>query len=77
MKEYALLTQFTNGEDFITWLSGQGLTVDETLGTVIGTNSNVFTVQSMGIVGDSTTTITAVMDFSTESEGRIAYWRNE
>jgi type II secretory pathway component PulK len=77
MKEYALLTQFTNGEDFITWLSGQGLTVGETLGTVIGTNSNVFTVQSMGIVGDSTTTITAVMDFSTESEGRIAYWRNE
>ena len=77
MREYALLTQFTDGEDFITWLSGQGLTVDEALEAVIGTNSDVFTVQSMGIVGDATSTITAVMDFSTESEGRIAYWRNE
>ena len=77
MKEYALLTQFQSGSDFVTWLSNQGMNVDEAMANVVGTNSNVFTVSSMGIVGDATTTITAVMDFTSEAQGRIVYWRVE
>jgi hypothetical protein len=35
----------------------------------------VFTITSVGSVGDTTVTVTAVMDFSSSSFGKTLFWR--
>lgn len=39
--------------------------------------SSLFRVESVGQVGDTTTAVTAIFDFSSSSRGRIRYWRVE
>ena len=77
LKEYKLLTDFRSGDEFFNWLETQGQSVDEAIKSAVGTTSTVFRVVSTGFVGDTSRTITAVFDFSGNSEGDILYWRLE
>lgn len=77
LAEYKFLASFRKPKDFTNWLSGQGVSVDPALQKAVGTKSTVFTVVSSGLVGDATQTITAVMDFAKNKEGRIVFWRVE
>ena len=76
-KEYKLLTDFRSGDEFYNWLETQGQSVDEAIKSAVGTISTVFRVVSTGFVGETSRTITAVFDFSGNSEGAILYWRLE
>ena len=73
--EYKLLANFSQADEFVNWLKGQGVTVSDGLKAVIGTSSNVFTITSTGLVGESTRMITAVLDFSNSAQGQVVYWR--
>jgi len=77
LAEYKFLASFRKPKDFTNWLSGQGVNVEPALQKAVGTKSTVFTVVSSGLVGDATQTITAVMDFAKNKEGRIVFWRVE
>ena len=53
-----------------------GIELDEQcLNQRIGNESNTFTVTSTGLVGTSSVTITAVLDFRTSGTGKLVYWR--
>jgi len=75
MAEYSLLAAFQSEDDFISYLKNQVAEVSDEMKNVITTSSSVFTVTSMGVVGDTTGTITAVLDYSSSSSGTMKYWR--
>jgi type II secretory pathway component PulK len=77
MREYMLMTSFQKAKDFVSWLDGQGLPGEplDGLQKAIKTSSEVFTITSVGSVGDTTVTVTAVMDFSSSSFGKTLFWR--
>ncbi len=75
MDEYAMVTSFQSASDFTSYLEAQGIQVSDGLKNVITTSSSVFTVTSMGVVGDTTVTITAVLDYSSSATGITKYWR--
>lgn len=53
-----------------------GLELDrQCLNQRVGNESNTFTVTSTGLVGTSSVTVTAVLDFSSSSTGKLLYWR--
>jgi type II secretory pathway component PulK len=74
-EEYAMVTSFQSASDFTSYLEAQGLQVSDDLKNVITTSSSVFTVTSMGVVGDSAVTITAVLDYTSSAAGTTKYWR--
>jgi hypothetical protein len=38
-------------------------------------DSKTFTITSTGMVGNSSVTVTAVLDFTNSTEGDLLYWR--
>lgn len=71
------LIGWTDGKDFAQDVAQYcGLQLDEDcMKDAVGENSSVFTVTSTGMVGTSSVTITAVLDYSKKSAGTIEYWR--
>ncbi len=75
MAEQVLFSDWQNANDFTEYLQNNcGCTPDDNMANVITTSSSVFTVTSMGVVGETTVTITAVLDYSSGS-GTMKYWR--
>jgi len=76
MREQMLLTSFQKPKDFVAWVESQGLgEMKSGLKKAVKTKSEVFTVISIGQVGDTTVTVTTVMDFQSSSFGETVYWR--
>ena len=76
-KEYKKFTKEHNeAKDFVKFLDEIFPDrVDENLSDQIKTESETFLVTSTGMVGDTTSTATAVFDFSSSKVGRVKYWR--
>lgn len=66
-----------NAKDFAdTYLQYCGIEMDQQcLGDKVGNESNTFTIVSTGLVGTSSVTITAVLDFRSKSTGQLLHWR--
>ncbi|MBN1336863.1 MAG: general secretion pathway protein GspK [Deltaproteobacteria bacterium] len=75
LDQYAMVTSFQSTKDFTSYLEAQGIQVSDELKNVITTSSSVFTVTSMGVVGTTTVTLTAVLDYSSSPLGITKYWR--
>lgn len=75
MRNYMSTASFKDGRDFVSWLENQGLTVDSDLANEVSVKTNVFTITSTGQVGDASARITAVVDYTSSSEGTVLYWR--
>ena len=73
--EYETLASFTSGKAFATWLTDNAVTLTCDLASQVSTKTTMFTLDSTGTVGDSTAQITAVVDYSSSSEGSVVYWR--
>lgn len=65
----------SSAAQFVSLLQNNGLTVDSELQGEISVKTNVFTITSTGQVGDASAKITAVVDYTSGSEGTILYWR--
>ncbi len=75
--EAELTTAFTSGTTFVQWCDANGFAVSNAqLASMITTKNTVFTLTSTGLVGDASTTITAVVDYSTDI-GKILFWKVE
>lgn len=75
---YTALSSFKKGKDFVQFLEGLGRTVDPNLAGILTTTSRTFRLESTGMVGDSSATITTVMDFtSAAGGGKVLYWRED
>jgi len=75
LEEYKLLSTFQRPRDFVSWLGQQVSEVSPGLEDAITTSSQVFRITSYGQVGDTTTTVTCVLDFNTSAQGQMVYWR--
>jgi general secretion pathway protein K len=75
IREYMWFASFKDGKDFSKWLTNQGLTVSDQLAGQIGDSSKTFRVVSTGMVGDTTVTTTAIIDYNQSSAGKVTYWR--
>jgi general secretion pathway protein K len=75
MHDYLTTASFSNGRDFASWVTNQGYSADSDLGNEVSTTTKVFTISSTGQVGDATVKITAVVDYTSSSEGTVLYWR--
>jgi len=68
-------SSFQSADDFVSFVKNNtGFEVSDKLKDVISTSSSVFTISSMGVVGDTTVTITAVIDYAQSSTGTMRYW---
>jgi general secretion pathway protein K len=74
MQEQVMFSDFQSEQDFIDYVGTLGCEANEQMKNVISTSSTVFTITSMGVVGDTTVTITAVLDYGSGS-GTMKYWR--
>lgn len=76
VREYMLLVSFKDGNDFVKWLEAQaGVgSVNPALAAQISTATSYFTLSSIGQSGDSTATITSVVEYKNE-QGKVLYWR--
>jgi len=76
LRERMALFNFSSASDFRSAVEAEmGVTLKKDVESVITTDSEVFTVTSTGIVGDSSRTLKVVYDFSSDSKGKILYWR--
>lgn len=75
MDDYKAFASFQSEQEFVDYLKNQGAEVSDGMKNVISTSSTVFTVTSTGVVGDTTVTITAVLDYSSSQLGTVRYWR--
>ena len=75
IREYMWFASFKDGKDFAKWLTNQGLTVSEDLAGQIGDSSKTFQVVSTGLVGDTSVTTTAIIDYNNSTAGKVTYWR--
>lgn len=75
MQEQVMFSDFQSEQDFITYIGGLGCEASDQMKNVISTSSTVFTITSMGVVGDTTVTITAVLDYGSSGSGTMKYWR--
>ncbi len=75
MAEQVLFSDWQSEDEFVEYISNNCCTPEDNMKNVITTSSTVFTVTSMGVVGDTTVTITAVYDYGTSSSGALVYWR--
>ena len=72
------VTTFTNANDYASFIQTNcGIELDKTKLKNMSGTSQVFTVTSTGMVGDSYVTITAVLDYTRRSTGEVKYWRIE
>lgn len=72
------LVSFKKGKEFTDFLTTVGCNPLPGLSSVVSTTSRVFTVEATGLVGDSSATITTVLDFTSASNGgRVLYWRED
>ena len=71
------MTYLQDGKKLASALTAAGMPADEACITnKVTKTSQTFTITSTGLVGESSATITAVLDFSgSSSEGRLVYWR--
>ena len=69
--------QFQNKKDYISQVQSLcGIELEESNLTLNFTGqSRVFTITSTGLVGDSSVTITSVLDFTSNNLGQLRYWR--
>ncbi len=77
LESYKTITSFQSASDFTTYLKDQGAEVLDGMTSAITTSSSVFQVTSMGVVGNTAVTITAVLDYQSSSEGKVLYWHVE
>jgi type II secretory pathway component PulK len=77
LSEYKLIVAFKKEQEFLDWLKNEGLEVSSDLSSAITTSSSVFQVSSQGIVGDTTVTITAIMDYTNSTLGSVSFWKVE
>ncbi len=75
MAEQVTVAAFQSPDDFIDYIKNQGIESSDEMSQVLTTSSTVFTITSMGVVGDTTVTITAVLDYSSSATGTMKYWR--
>jgi len=76
MAEQVMFSDWQQASEFTDYLTNNcGCTADDNMANVISTSSTVFTVTSMGVVGDTTVTITAVLDYGDSGSGTMKYWR--
>lgn len=75
LRSYMAMNTFSSASQFTQYLKDQGLQVDDSLTSDITLKTKVFTITSTATVGDATAKITAVLDFSSSSEGTVKYWR--
>jgi type II secretory pathway component PulK len=75
LRGYMSMNTFSSASQFTQYLKDQGLQVDDALTSQITLKTKVFTIISTATVGDATAKITAVLDFSSSSEGSVKYWR--
>lgn len=73
-REAQAVTVFSRPQDFVTWLSGLGYTVDPALANVLSVSTTYFTLTSTGQVGDATVRITAAFEYKND-RGKLLYWR--
>jgi type II secretory pathway component PulK len=75
IREYMWFATFNNGKDFAKYLTNQGYTVSDQLQNQIGKSSKTFRVISTGLVGDTSVTTTAIIDYNGSQAGQVTYWR--
>lgn len=77
LADYTMILSWTKPKEFGDWLQSNGYEVRDpkALTSSVKVRSTVFTVTSVGSVGDTAVTITAVLDFSSSGQGRVRYWR--
>ena len=74
--EYKTLSSFSEASSFVSWLeTNASYAPKQNMKNYLTTKSEVFTITSTGQVGQTMRTITAVLDFSSKSHGKIVYWR--
>ena len=74
--EYKTLSSFSEASNFVSWLeTNVSYAPKENMKNYLTTKSEVFTITSTGQVGQTMRTITAVLDFSKKSHGKLVYWR--
>jgi type II secretory pathway component PulK len=75
IRENQAMQSFSSGTALVSFLEGQGFTVDPKMKSLVSAESKVFRVTSSGQVGDATVTVEAVLDYSSSQTGKIVYWR--
>jgi general secretion pathway protein K len=63
--------------DWVKIWTDQGYTVPENVQKMLTTSSRTFTVKSTGLVNQTSVTITAVIDMSSNAYGDIVFWKEE
>ena len=64
IREYMWFVSFQNGKDFAQYLTNQGYTVSDQLDDQIGNSSKTFRVVSTGLVGNTSVSTTAIIDYN-------------
>lgn len=79
LANYRMVTSFNKTTDACTYFQGAIPDLDKnSFCKNLTTSTKVFTVNSTGIVGDTTVTVTAVLNYDTTTgskEGKFLYWR--
>ena len=75
IREYMWFATFNGGKDFAQYLTNQGYTVSDQLQNQIGKSSKTFRVTSTGLVGDTSVTTTAIIDYNGSQSGQVTYSR--
>lgn len=75
IREHMWFTNFNNGKDFAQFLGGMGYTVSDELQSQLGKSSKTFKVVSTGLVGNTSVTTTAIIDYNSSQVGEVIYWR--
>lgn len=73
-REAQAVSVFARPQDFVSWLSGLGYTVDPALANLLSVSTTYFTLTSTGQVGDATVRITAAYEYKND-RGKLLYWR--
>jgi len=75
IREYMWFASFQDGKDFARYLTNQGYTVSDQLDDQIGNSSKTFRVVSTGLVGNTSVSTTAIIDYNQSNAGNVTYWR--
>jgi type II secretory pathway component PulK len=75
IREYMWFASFQDGKDFARYLTNQGYTVSDQLDDQIGNSSKTFRIVSTGLVGDTSVSTTAIIDYNESTAGEVTYWR--
>jgi type II secretory pathway component PulK len=75
IREHMWFTNFNNGKDFAQFLGTLGYTVSDELQSQLGKSSKTFKVVSTGLVGNTSVTTTAIIDYNSSQVGEVIYWR--